>query len=160
MAWWWPKFQVETSCHINNTVIPNHKMIYYSYFHSVMTYGLLFWGLSSDSMKIFILQKKIIRIIMGCRSSDSCRKLLFNPLNTTLNPICHLLALLGAYHFLHVSRIRVNIEILPLCSKCIFSLLLFMIRGINFWSILRYITLTLGNMLIFTRLLWIGLKGV
>jgi hypothetical protein len=24
-------------------------MIYYSYFHSVMTYGLLFWGHSSDS---------------------------------------------------------------------------------------------------------------
>jgi hypothetical protein len=31
-----------------------------------------------------------------------------NPLNTELNPICHLLALLGAHHILHVSRIRVN----------------------------------------------------
>ena len=31
-----------------------------------------------------------------------------NPLNTELNPICYLLALLGAHHFLHVSRIRVN----------------------------------------------------
>ena len=39
---------------------------------------------------------------------------LSNPSNTQLNPICHLLALLGAYHFLHVSRIRV--KILP-CSK-------------------------------------------
>ena len=29
-----------------------------------------------------------------------------NPLNPELNPICYLLALLGAYHFLHVSRIR------------------------------------------------------
>jgi hypothetical protein len=25
------------------------KMIYFSYFHSVMTYGLLFWGQSPDS---------------------------------------------------------------------------------------------------------------
>jgi len=33
---------------------------------------------------------------------------LFNPLNAELNPICYLLALLGAHHFLHVSRIRVN----------------------------------------------------
>ena len=33
---------------------------------------------------------------------------LFNPLNTELNPICYLLALLGAHHFLHVSRIRVK----------------------------------------------------
>jgi len=30
-----------------------------------------------------------------------------NPLNTELNPICYLLALL-AHHFLHVSRIRVK----------------------------------------------------
>jgi hypothetical protein len=32
----------------------------------------------------------------------------FNPINAQLNPICHLLALLGAHHILHVSRIRVN----------------------------------------------------
>ena len=31
-----------------------------------------------------------------------------NPLNAELNPICCLLALLGAHHFLHVSRIRVK----------------------------------------------------
>jgi len=33
----------------------------------------------------------------------------FNPLNPELNPICFLLALLGAHHFLHVSRIRVKL---------------------------------------------------
>jgi len=32
----------------------------------------------------------------------------FNPLNAELNPICHLLTLLGAHHILHVSRIRVK----------------------------------------------------
>jgi hypothetical protein len=31
-----------------------------------------------------------------------------NPLTAKLNPICHLLALLGAHHILHVSRIRVK----------------------------------------------------
>ena len=31
-----------------------------------------------------------------------------NPLNAELNPICHLLALLGAHHILHVSGLRVN----------------------------------------------------
>jgi hypothetical protein len=31
-----------------------------------------------------------------------------NPLNIKLNPISHLLALLGAHHILHVSRIEVN----------------------------------------------------
>jgi len=32
----------------------------------------------------------------------------FNPLNAELNPTCHLLAVLGAHHILHVSRERVN----------------------------------------------------
>ena len=32
-----------------------------------------------------------------------------NPLNPELNPICYLLALLGAHHFLRVSRIRVKL---------------------------------------------------
>jgi len=35
--------------------------------------------------------------------------LYFNPLKPELNPICYLLALLGAHHFLHVSRIRVKL---------------------------------------------------
>ena len=33
----------------------------------------------------------------------------FNPLKPELNPICYLLALLGAHHFLHVSRITVKL---------------------------------------------------
>ena len=32
-----------------------------------------------------------------------------NPLKPELNPICYLLALLEAHHFLHVSRIRVKL---------------------------------------------------
>ena len=44
-----------------------------------------------------------------------------NPLKTKLNPICHFLALLGAHHILHVSRVRVNAPlhftpVLTLCS--------------------------------------------
>jgi len=43
-------------------------------------------------------------------SEDSIEKLvIINPLKPELNPICYLLALLGAYHFLHVSRIRVKL---------------------------------------------------
>jgi len=34
----------------------------------------------------------------------------FNPLNAEVNPICHLLALLGAHHILHISKKRVNIN--------------------------------------------------
>jgi len=44
----------------------------------------------------------------------------FNPLNPELNPICYLLALL-AYHFLHVSRIRVKSLTLRLLMSCIYG---------------------------------------
>ena len=42
-----------------------------------------------------------------------------NPLNAKLNPICHLLALLGV-HFLHVSRIRVKSLTLRLLMSYIY----------------------------------------
>ena len=35
--------------------------------------------------------------------------IIINPLKPELNPICYLLALLGAHYFLHVSRIRVKL---------------------------------------------------
>ena len=40
-----------------------------------MNYGLLFWGSSTESIKIFKLQKKMIRIMMGYKSNQSCRDL-------------------------------------------------------------------------------------
>ena len=36
---------------------------------------------------------------------------LINPLNAELNPIRHLLALVGARHIVHVSRIKVNVAV-------------------------------------------------
>jgi hypothetical protein len=47
------------------------KMVYCSYFHSIMNYGLIFWGNSCHSNIIFRLQKKAIRIIMGIRDSHA-----------------------------------------------------------------------------------------
>jgi len=47
-----------------------------------------------------------------------------NPLNAELNPICHLLALLGAHHILHVSRIRVKHDSLAFTSNMQGTLLL------------------------------------
>jgi len=51
------------------------KVIYYSYFHSIMSYGIIFWGHSAGGMRFFRLQKRIIRIMTGCRSRDSYRDL-------------------------------------------------------------------------------------
>jgi len=44
-----------------------------------------------------------------------------NPLNAELNLICYLLALLGAHHFLNVSRIRVKSLILRLLMLSIYG---------------------------------------
>jgi len=44
-----------------------------------------------------------------------------NRLNPELNPICYLLALLGAHHFLHVSRIRVKSLTLRLLMSYIYA---------------------------------------
>jgi len=44
-----------------------------------------------------------------------------NPLNTELNPICYLLALLGAHHFLHVSRIRIKLLTFRLLMSYIYG---------------------------------------
>jgi len=44
-----------------------------------------------------------------------------NPLNPELNPICYLLALLGAHHFLHVSRIRVKLLTFMLLMSYIYG---------------------------------------
>jgi hypothetical protein len=38
------------------------------------------------------------------------RTLAFNPLNAELNPICHLLALLGGATIVVISRIRVKVQ--------------------------------------------------
>lgn len=49
------------------------KMVYYAYFHSVMLYGVEFWGNATNSIKIFRMQKKAIRIIFGIKPRSSCR---------------------------------------------------------------------------------------
>jgi len=50
-------------------------MIYYAFFHSIMSYGIIFWGNSSHSSSIFRIQKKAIRIIEGCNNRVSHRSL-------------------------------------------------------------------------------------
>jgi hypothetical protein len=57
--------------HLSTTVL---KMVYCAFFHSVMSFGLIFWGNSTNSRCVFKLQKRVIRIIMGAKNRDSCRE--------------------------------------------------------------------------------------
>jgi hypothetical protein len=48
------------------------KMIYFSYVHSIMSYGIIFWGNSHHSDNIFKIQERMIRIITNTGRHDSC----------------------------------------------------------------------------------------
>ena len=54
------------------------RSIYFSHFHSILSYGVIFWGYSAQCSNIFKIQRRIIRIIMNARNRDSCRHLFKN----------------------------------------------------------------------------------
>jgi hypothetical protein len=81
------KSKLSSACYVVRSVKPfltinTLKMICYSYIHSVMTYGLLFWGNFPDSIKIFRLQKKVVDIEIHVENCLSTSKFYHFPLNT------------------------------------------------------------------------------
>jgi hypothetical protein len=75
------------------------RSTYFSYVHSIKSYGIIFWGNSSHSEEILKIQKRIIRIIMNSSKNASCQQI-FKELN-----------------------------ILPIQSQYIFSILLFVTKN-------------------------------
>ena len=74
-------------------------MVYFSTVYSIISYGIIFWGISAYSKIMFKIQKRIVRIITNSGNKDSC---------------CNLFKKLG---------------ILPLQSQYIFSLLMFVVKN-------------------------------
>jgi len=71
------------------------RNVYQKYFES---FEMWWWTRKEKIIWMYRVQNAVLRRV----------KEEINPLNPELNPICYLLALLGAHHFLHVSRIRVK----------------------------------------------------
>lgn len=46
---------------------------YYAYAHAWLSYGVILWGNSTYCNKLFVLQKKCIRILVNIKERDSCR---------------------------------------------------------------------------------------
>jgi len=72
--------KIEKSCYAIRSIKPFLsvdivRMIYFSYVHSVMSYGIIFGGNSHHSNSIFNIQKRIIRLITNTGSRVSCRQL-------------------------------------------------------------------------------------
>ena len=52
------------------------KHIYFAVFHSHINYGIELWGNSTDAIKIFKLQKRVLRLMCRKSQADSCKPLL------------------------------------------------------------------------------------
>ena len=48
------------------------RTVYFSYFHTLLSYGIIFWGNSRLNANIFKIQKRIIRIITNKSKRESC----------------------------------------------------------------------------------------
>jgi len=69
------------------------RTVYFSYFHSLLSYGIIFWGNSHLSTNIFKIQKRIIRIITNKGKCYSCRQL-FKTLQILTVPSQYIFSLL------------------------------------------------------------------
>ena len=49
------------------------KIIYYAHVHPILSYGIIFWGNCSSAHNVFIMQKRIIRILANAGPRDFCR---------------------------------------------------------------------------------------
>jgi hypothetical protein len=70
--------KILTACYLLRrlklTVSPHSLLlIYHSLLHSHLSYGILFWGASPAANRIFILQKRAIRILADISRRISCK---------------------------------------------------------------------------------------
>jgi hypothetical protein len=96
--------ELSSACYIIRSIKPfmslnTLKTVYYYYLNAIINYGLPFWGNSPHSTKIFRMQKRIIKIMIGCKNRVSCR----NPFR--------------------------RLGILPFVSQYILSLMLFVVKN-------------------------------
>jgi hypothetical protein len=104
-----------SACYVLRTIKHTHphdtlRVIYFVHIHSIIRCGIIFWGKSSCAKKVFLLQKKIIRIITNTRPRDSCKKVLK------------------------------NMEIMTLYSQYIFSLILYTVNNKHLFNKFHFFT--------------------
>jgi len=58
----------------HTVLLSSLRTIYYAYIHSIPSYGVIFWGRSSNVTKLFILHKRTVRIITNTGVRESCRE--------------------------------------------------------------------------------------
>lgn len=90
------------------------KLVYHAYFHNIMSYGLLLWGTAAEANRIFVLQKRAVRHLLGLNTRDSCQNA-FNELNImtlwstyVLHNLIYIKKNLTNYNIVHRSERRIG----------------------------------------------------
>lgn len=83
------------------TDVDTARLVYFSYFHSIMSYGIMLWGKAADIETIFILQKRAIRAIYNLGPRVSLREL-FKEIN--------ILTVASQFILVTIMFVRKNIE--------------------------------------------------
>jgi len=90
-------------------------MIYFAYFHSVMLYVIIFWGVSVESKRILLQQKRILRTMPGASSGATCRKL-----QTAVSFIILTYLVPVLIHILYTGCAKIKSIIIPIISRSYF----------------------------------------
>ena len=77
------------------------RLVYFSYFHSLMSYGILLWGKAADIETIFILQKRAVRAVYNLRARESLRQKFTE---------CNILTVASQYIYSNIMFVRQNIN--------------------------------------------------
>jgi hypothetical protein len=67
----WVCFIMRKLSHVLNT--ESLRIVYFAHFQSLILYGSIFWGTPANMKRVFLLQKRIIRIMLGLGPRCSCR---------------------------------------------------------------------------------------
>lgn len=73
------------------------KVVYFAYIESILRYGIIVWGNSTDFNRLFISQKSIIRTICKAPFRESCRQLFIRTQILTL-PSLYIFEILKFVH--------------------------------------------------------------
>jgi hypothetical protein len=72
--------KLNTACYAIRTLKPYLSRetllkVYYAYFNLILNFGIIFWGNFLYAISIFCVQKRVLRIMTGTGSRNSCRQL-------------------------------------------------------------------------------------
>jgi hypothetical protein len=107
-------YTIRKLSHVLNTDVL--KIVYFTNFHSVIEYCVTFWGNSSNIGHVFLLQKKVIRIMVGASSRCSCRSL-FRKLDILTLPCSYLYSLM-LFVLKNMDNYQTNSSIHTMNTRC------------------------------------------